>query len=184
MEINPEWHGEKPKKKCIEKYSVQDDNVVSDPELCKSGQITRDGTNKCVSYKLVNKDCDSTELCSYTTTDGQTQKLHDNCEVKSDGITKACSEINGDLWNKYVKAYQKRLNKIKDDKDYNRHSSKWSEHLGDRDVSDAYVEWQYNVLFSDATDCVKDYFKERETSSSNFLVFNLMVIISFVLILI
>ena len=91
--------------------------------------------------------------------------------------------MNGDLWDKYVTAYQKRLKKIKDDKDFNRHSSNWNNYLGDRDVSDAYLEWRYNVLFSDASDCVIDFIKQQ-TASSNFIVFNVMVIISFILILI
>ena len=170
--------------KCIELYSVEDGTVVSDQSLCKSGQINI-ADKKCITYTLTSKDCDSSGECSYTTKDGKIETF-DFCDTKSDGKAKACRELNGDLWDKYIEVYKKRLNKIKDDKDFNRLSSNWNRYLGDRNVSDAYLEWRYNVLFSDASDCVKDFIKQQEgvSSSSNFVVFNLMIIITFALILI
>ena len=165
--------------KCTAQYSVDNGGIANNPLACKSGFLEG---NKCISYTLSSTECDASGNCSYKSGD-TTKTFGGYCDTKSDGKTKACRDINGDLWNKYVEAYGKRLNKIKDDKDYNRHSSKWSKHLGDRDVSDAYVEWEKSILFADASKCVKDYFKDDE-ASSNFVAFNVMIMISFALILI
>ena len=152
--------------KCVEKFSLDVGKEADEENACKTGKIQG---NKCANYTAVDSKCvvkpekSYWYYCKTKTNDGtsDSETIEEGCDKNWDDKY-ICPTEKYSKWDKYVKEFKKRYDKLSDDDKKDGYINRNT--LNNNKVRNAYAEFIHYSYINFDDDCIKEYYQQKESS--------------------